>query len=249
MRLAKGIAAAACFLVGLWLMLRAAGLLTAVLHAVPGWWPTLPLAAGAAILVRSRRPGPHTVVSIVLIAASCLALAIIHHLVTVTAWPFTASAALMAAGLSLAYLATRPSTARRTARSQRVAVAFRSALRPAASADVARIRTYVFCGRVELDIRECLPPGSFPDEPLMIEITACLGNVTLVAYPGVTIHQHKAFAMCFRHPSRGTVLRDEDTTSAAAIVATIAFFGSVTVRQQNPTAVSPGNQPERLVPS
>jgi hypothetical protein len=241
MRLAKGIVAAACFLVGLWLMLRAAGVLTAVLSAVPRWWPALPAAAGAAILVRSRRPGPHTAVSLVLIAASGITFVIIHHLITTTTWPFAVGAGLVAAGLALAYLTVRSSSRPRDARTQRIMTAFRSAVRPAASADLARIRAYVFCGRLELDIRECLPPESFPDEPLMIEIVTCLGNVTLVAYPGLTIHHHKAFVMRFGYPADGAVLYDEDTADAAAVVATLAFFGNVTVRQRNPTAVFPGN--------
>jgi hypothetical protein len=47
--------------------------------------------------------------------------------------------------------------------------------------------------------------------------------------------------MRFGYPADGTVLYDEDTTNAAAVIATLAFFGGVTVRQQNPTAVFPGN--------
>jgi hypothetical protein len=241
MRLAKGIAAVACFLVGLWLTLRAAGLLTGVLHAVPRWWPALPAAIGAAILVRSRRPGPHTAVSLVLIAASGAAYVIIHHLITATTWPFAVGAGLMAVGLALTYLTVRPSSRPRDVRKQRIVMAFRSAMLPAASADLARIRVYMFCGHLELDIRECLPPGSFPDEPLMIEIVTCLGNVTLVAYPGLTIHHHKAFVMRFGYPADSAILYDEDTTDAAAVVATLSFFGNVTVRQRNPTAVFPGN--------
>jgi hypothetical protein len=244
MRLAKGIAAVACFLVGLWLMLRAAGLVTAVLSAVPGWWPALPAAAGAAILVRSPGAGPHRRVAIALLGASGLAFAIVHHAIALGAWPFIASAGLMAAGLALAYLATRASPASGTTRSQRVVVAFRSAASPAVSADVARIRAYVFCGRLELDIRACLPPGSFPEEPLMIEIVACLANVAVVAHPGVVIHPHEAFVMRFRHSVRGAVLGRAETSSADAVVATIEFFGSVTGPWRNPTAVSPGNQSE-----
>ena len=56
MRLAKGIVAAACFLMGLWLMLRAAGLLTAVLSAVPRWWPALPRSLASPS--SSGHPGP-----------------------------------------------------------------------------------------------------------------------------------------------------------------------------------------------
>ncbi|HTZ23375.1 MAG TPA: hypothetical protein VMC83_05225 [Streptosporangiaceae bacterium] len=227
MRLAKGIAAAACFLVGLWLMLRATGLLTAVLHAVPRWWPTLPAAVGAAILVRSRRPGPHTAVSLVLIAASGVTFTIVHHAITRTVWPFAASAGLMATGLALAYLAARASPATGTARSQRVVVAFRSAARPT-SAGLARIRVYAFCGRLDLDITDCLPGGSRRKGPLMIEIVACLADVTLVVRTEAEIHHHQAFVMPFRGPARGEVLRDT-ATKREAIVASVAFFSRVTV--------------------
>lgn len=251
MRLAKGIAAAACFLVGLWLLLRAAGLLTAVLRAVPGWWPVLPLAVGAAILVRSRRPGPQTAVSLVLIAASCLAFAIIHHLIAVTTWPYAVSVGLMATGLALAYLAVRSSSepeddrAGRIVRTQRIVMAFRSGQLPGASRDLARIRVYLFCGHLDLDLRDCLPPGPLTYEPLMIEIVACLGNVTVVAHPEVTILHHEAFVMRFGQSAQGTVLRDEATSQTAAVVASLAFFGSVTVPPENQPAVSPGNQSEQ----
>jgi hypothetical protein len=238
MRLAKGIAAVACFLVGLWLMLRAAGLLTAALSAVPRWWPALPAVAGAAILVRSRRRGPHTAVSVGLIAASGVAFACIHHLIVVTSWPFAVSAGLMTVGLALGYLARRSSPT--TGTDQRISVAFRSTQIFTTSPGLTRIRVYVFCGRLDLDIRECLSPGSFRDEPLMIEIVACLANVTLVAHPDVHIHRHEAFVMRFRHPVHGGLLFDEDTYNATAVVATMAFFGGVNLRTRYPAVVSPG---------
>jgi hypothetical protein len=229
MRLAKGIAAVACFLVGLWLMLHAAGLLTAVLHAVPRWWPALPAAAGAAILIRSRSRGPHTAVSVGLIAASCAAFAITRHLIAVSVWPFAAGAGLMAAGLALAYLTARGRSSSVTNQTQRIVVAFKSAQMPAASAGLARIRVYLFCGRLELDITDCLSPKSRRDEPLMIEITACLGNVMVVA-PAKTVYHHEAFVMGFGQSADGGALRDEAIGTAPAVVASMAFFGGVTVR-------------------
>jgi hypothetical protein len=239
MRLAKGIAAVACFLAGLWLTLRAAGLVTAVLHAVPRWWPALPAAAGAAILVRSRSRGPHTAVSVVLIAASCIAFAITRHLVTVSVWPFAAGAGLMGAGLVLAYLAARSSPV--SGSDQRIVLAFRSAALPAGSADLARIRVYAFCGRLDLDITNCLPQGSRRRNPLMIDVVACLASVTLVAHREVEILHHEAFGMRFGRPARGAVLRDTATRSAAAVVASMTFFSRVTVPLRNPPAVSPGS--------
>jgi hypothetical protein len=228
MRLAKGIVAAACFLVGLWLMLRAAGLLTVVLHAVPRWWPALPAAAGAAILVRSPGPGPHRRVSIALLGASGLAFAIVHHAITRIAWPFAAGAGLMAVGLALAYLTARAGSSSVTNQTQRIVVAFKSAQMPPASADLARIRVYLFCGRMELDITDCLSPKSRRDEPLMIEITACLGNVKVVA-PDKTVYHHEAFVMGFGQSADGEALRDEAIGTKPAVVASMAFFGAVTV--------------------
>ena len=243
MRLAKGIVAVACVLTGLWLMLRAAGVLTVVLRTVPHWWPTLPLAVGAAILIRSPRPGPHRGASAVLIGASFIAFAIVHGLIDVSVWPFAAGAGLMAAGLMLAYRAARASPAKgRGHRSQRVVVAFRSAaVLPEMSPDLARIQVYVFCGRLELDTRECLPEPWFPDEAVMIEITVCLGNVTVVRHPTVRVHHHEAFAMRRCRPVSGGVLSDEDTRQAAAVAATLGFFGGVAVREQDPVAVFRGN--------
>lgn len=228
MRLAKGIAAVTCFLVGLWLMLRAAGLLTAVLRAVPRWWPALPAAAGAAILVRSPAAGPHRRVAIALIAASGLAFAIVHHAIALTDWPFVVSAGLMATGAGLACLAVRADTASVTDQTQRIAVAFRSARMRAASADLARIRVYLFCGRLELDITDFLSTKSLRDEPLMIEVIACLGNVTVVP-PDRTVYHHKAFVMRLGQSADGEALREEGIDKMRAVVASMAFFGDVTV--------------------
>lgn len=242
MRLAKGIVAVACFLMGLWLMLRAGGVLTAVLRTVPNWWPVLPLVVGAAILIRSPRPGPHRGASAVLIGTSCIAFAIVHRLIAVSIWPLAASVGLMAAGMVLAYLAARASPVKGTGRYQRMVVAFRSAVvLPEMSADLARIQVYVVCGRLELDTRDCLPEGWFPDEAVMIEITVCLGNVTVVVDPKVRIHHHEAFTMRLGRPVTGRVLSDEDTRQPPAVAATLAFFGSVDLREQDPVVVSPDN--------
>jgi hypothetical protein len=238
MRLAKGIAAAACLLVGLWLMLRAAGLLTGVLSAVPRWWPALPAAAGLAILVRSPRPGPHRRLAIVLLGASGLGFAIVHHALALRVWPFAAGAGLVAAGFALAYMTARADSTSVTDQTQRIVVAFKSTQLQAASADLARIRVYLFCGRLELDITDCLSPGSLPDEPLMIEIVACLGNVKVVA-PDETVYPHKAFVMRFGKETKGEVLRDESTNTAHAVAASMAFLGSVTVPPWNQSTVSP----------
>lgn len=228
MRLAKGIAAAACFIVGLWLILRAAGLLTAVLSAVPRWWPALPAAIGTAIVVRSPRPGPHLRVSVALIGASGLAFAIVHHAIALTAWPFAAGAGLMAAGFALAYMTARADSATVTDQTQRMVVAFKSAQLRVASPNLARIRVYLFCGRLELDITDWLSQKPLPDEPLMIELVACLGKVTVVA-PDRTVYHHKAFVIRVGQSADGEALRDEATGTAPAVVASMAFFGGVTV--------------------
>ena len=109
------------------------------------------------------------------------------------------------------------------------------------SADLARIQVYVLCGRLELDTRECLPEGWFPDEAVMIEITVLLGNVTVVRHPKVRIHHHEAFTMRLGRLVSGTVLTYEDTRQAPAVAATLVFFGGVDLRERDPVAVSPGN--------
>lgn len=58
MRSTRGALAVACLLAGLWLMLRALGLLAVVLYGAGRWWPAFLLAAGVAILLRSVKPGP-----------------------------------------------------------------------------------------------------------------------------------------------------------------------------------------------
>ena len=131
----------------------------------------------------------------------------------------------MAAGLVLSYLAARISLAKETDRCQRVVVAFRSAVvLPKMSADLARIQAYVFCGRLELDTRECLPEGWFPDEAIMIEITVCLGNVTVVRHPRcASIITRRS--LCERSTRQRQGSSDEDTRQAPAVAATLGFFG------------------------
>jgi hypothetical protein len=107
MRLAKGTAAAACLLAGAWLTLRAAGLLPVVLHGALRWWPALPVATGAAILVRSRGPGPHRAVAVGLISASGVAFALVHHVIPAAVWPFTPGGGFLTAGAVLTFLAIR----------------------------------------------------------------------------------------------------------------------------------------------
>src|SRR5260370_24455892 len=99
MRLVRGALAAACFLAGLWLMLRELGLLGVVLHEVGRWWPTFLLLAGVAILARSVRLGPHTAVSVVLMCAGCVAFASTRRVLTGRVWTLVAAGGLMAAGM------------------------------------------------------------------------------------------------------------------------------------------------------
>ena len=174
--------------------------------------------------------------AIALLGASGLAFAIVHHAIAFTDWPFAVSAGLMAMGLVLAYLTARADTASVTDQTQRIVVAFKSVRMPAASADLARIRVYLFCGYLELDITDFLSQKSLPDEPLMIEVVACLGNVTVVP-PDRTVYHHKAFAMRFGQSADGEALREEVINKMRAVVASMAFFGDVTVPRLNePTA-------------
>jgi hypothetical protein len=230
MRLAKGIAAAACLLAGAWLTLRSAGLLPVVVRGAVRWWPALPLAAGAAILLWLRGPGPRRTVAVGLIISAAVGFALVHHLIPAAARPFAPGGGFLMAGAVLAFLAVRAYPSGGNERTQRILTAFRSAKIRETSDKLVLVRAYVFCGHLELDIRDRVPPGPRKNEMLMIEIVACLGNVTLIAHPDVRIHEHEAFVMRPGKPVGGGVLPDLDTINPAAVVATMAFFGSVDVR-------------------
>jgi len=251
MRLAWGALAVACLLAGLWVMLRALGLVEVVLHGATHWWPALLLVAGVAVLLRSVKlllsvkPGPNLAVAVGLMGTGCLAFAITRGLVTNRIWTFVLAGALISAGLILIRLAARTRIHDTEARTQRVSVLFQTTELALKSAKLDQVRVLLFCGYLELDLRKLVPPGTHRDEPLMIEITAWAGTVKLLIPPGVAKIDHKAFVLRFRNPVQPSVLDKEYVSTAQVVAVTLGLFSDVQFREMpiaDPTA--PGSEPE-----
>jgi hypothetical protein len=228
MRLVRSALAAACFLAGLWLMLRALGLLGAVLHGAGMWWPTFFVVAGVAILARSVRPGAHTAVSVGLICVGGIAFTATRGVINGRTWTLAAAAGLMAVGAIWAWMlvSIRPDRADDPAAT--TVVLFRAASFTPRSSELRRIRVLLVCGRLDLDLTEAVHPGLNRDA-IMIDITAWVGKVYVRVPPDVHVVNHKAFVMRFRHRIQSGVLREEQTDAADVVAATLAFFGDVLV--------------------
>lgn len=246
MRMARGALAVVSVGAGLWLMLRALGLLTVTGHDIERWWPALLLASGVAILLRSVRPGPHVAAALGLIGAGGVAFAIIRGAVPVHIWIFVASGVLICTGLALAFLSVKPHHRQADGRAEQIRVMFRAATSTPGTADLERIRALVFCGQLELDLRDIIPPGARRDRPLMVEITTWLGDVRVLAWEGVDIIDHKAFVLQLGKAIRAGFLDQDVNESAQIVVATLAFFGRVEVKRIRLNAASDprGSGPE-----
>jgi hypothetical protein len=202
-------------------------LLAVVLHGAGQWWPAFLLAAGLAILLRSVKPGPHIAVSVGLMGAGCLAFAITHGIIAKRAWTFVAACGLMLAGIILARLTANIRPANSSGRTERILILFRAAEITPESSKLERIRVFLLCGHLELNLKKAMPSSQLRDEPLMVEITAWAGNVKLLIWEGVGKLNHKAFALKLGQPTQTGVL-DEERIGAARVVATsLVFFGDV----------------------
>jgi hypothetical protein len=246
MRLARGVLAVACLGAGLWLMLRALGLLAVVLHGAGRWWPAFLLAGGMAILLRSLKPGPHIAVSVGLLGAGFLAFAITHGIISDRVWPFVAAGGLITAGIILAWLAVRTHPDSATVRSEQISVLFRAAEITLRSTELERVRVFLLCGHLELDLKDTVPPEQRRDAPLMVDVTAWVGNVHVKVRPEVRLINHKAFVLRLTHKIQVGVLAEKQTRTAQLVVATLAFFGDVEVKRETSDADSgvAGNQLE-----
>lgn len=229
MRLVRSALAVSCLLAGLWLILRALGLLLVVLHSAGRWWPTFLLAAGVAILLRSFKPGPHVAASVGLIGAGCMAFAITRRIIAKDVWTFVLAGGLIFVGIMLIYFTVSTRSDGTKDDTGRISVSFRAAEIMLKFAELKRIRVFLLCGRLELDLRDAIPPGQRRDAPLMIEITAWVGNVRLLVPAGVHVVSHEAFVLRFRKPIQLSVLdeQEEETMTAHVVAATLAFFGKV----------------------
>lgn len=228
MRLVRGALAAACFLAGLWLMLRALGLLGVVLHGAARWWPAFLLVAGLAILARSIRPGPHTAVSIGLICASGVAFAVTRGAMPGRPWAFAAAVGLMGIGAVSAWMIVSARPDQAASPTATTAVFFRAASFTPLSSELRRVRVLLICGRLDLNLTEVVHPDLDRDA-IMVDITVWVGRVYVRVPPDVNVVNHKAFVMRFRHPIQAGVLDEEQTDTADVVAATLAFFGDVLV--------------------
>jgi hypothetical protein len=239
MRLVRGALAAGCFLAGLWLMLRALGLLGVALQGVARWWPALLVVAGAAIIARSVRPGPHTALAGGLICVGCIAFATTRGVMTGRPWTFVAAAGLMATGVISAWINVSARPDRSASPFPRIVVLFRTASFTPRSSELEWVRIFLLCGRLDLNLTEAVHPGHDRDA-IRIDITACAGNVHMQVLPGVGVVDHKAFVMRLRRQIQAGVLDEGQSDTADVVVGTLAFFGDAQVPPQNVIAVAGG---------
>lgn len=230
MRLAWGALGVACLLAGVWLILRALGLSGAVLHGAGRWWPAFLVAGGVAILLRSVKPGPHVVVSVGLIVAGGLAFAITRGVLSSHALPFIAAGGLITGGMIMAWLAATAQPDNVTRSTERITVLFRPAEVRLSSAERKRVRVFLLCGHLELNLEDAIPPRQRRKSPLMIDVTAWAGNVHVVVASGVGVLNHKAFVLRLNRRLQMGVLPDKRALAAQVIVGTLAFLGDVDVK-------------------
>ena len=228
MRAFRSALSVACFITGLVLLLRLLGLLEAVPHGISHWWPALPGIAGVAILARSFRPGPHIVVSGGLILASGIAFAATHRFITERTWVFAGAGGLMLAGIMLALSSVRARSAAASSPSAVKRVLFRTETFVPSPAELERLKVFLMCGNIELDLRNFITPGA-PRDIFLIDITACAGKVKIVLLEGTKIVDHRAFVMRLTKPIQAGFLEEEQMEDADVMAATLAFFGDVHV--------------------
>ena len=228
MRAFRSALSVACFFTGLVLVLHLLGLLRAVPHGISHWWSALPGIAGVAILVRSFRPGPHIVVSGGLMLASGIAFATTHGFITERVWTFAGAGALMMAGIMLAWGSVKVRSTPAGSKSAVKRVLFRMGTFAPSSLELERLKVFVLCGNIELDLRRAVIPGA-PRNVFMIDITACVGRVKIVILPRVEIVNHKAFVMRLTKRIQAELFKEEYMREADVVAATLAFFGDVDV--------------------
>lgn len=226
MRAFRSALSGACFFAGLVLVLRLLGLLGVILHGIAHWWPALPGIAGAAILARSFRSGPHVVVAGGLMLASGIAFAATHGFITEHTWTFAGAGGLVIAGIMLAWSSVKVRSTSADSRSAVKMVLFRTETFAPSSAELEHLKVFLLCGNIELDLRGVITPGA-PRNILMIDITACAGRIKIVVLPDVYFIDHKAFAMRLTKQLEAGFPDEGKMMNADVMAATLAFFGNV----------------------
>ena len=227
MRAFRSALSGACFFAGLVLVLRLLGLLGVILHGIAHWWPALPGIAGAAILARSFRSGPHVVVAGGLMLASGIAFAATHGFITEHTWTFAGAGGLVIAGIMLAWSSVKVRSTSADSRSAVKMVLFRTETFAPSSAELEHLKVFLLCGNIELDLRGVITPGA-PRNILMIDITACAGKDRRSWYCqtytlSITRHSRCGSQNNWKQasPMRGRLM------NADVMAATLAFFGNV----------------------
>jgi hypothetical protein len=238
MRLVLGALATVCLLTGTALILRTTGLLTAAGHGAGQWWPAFLLAAGVAIILRSVKLGPHIVVSIGLMGGGGLAFAITHHVASGRMWVFVATGGLVVIGIVMAGLAANAPANDDVGKSRRIFILLRAAELTLRSSDLDQVRVFLICGRLELNLEKAISPKQRRDSPVMVDVTVWIGKVQVIIQPGVESVDHKAFVMRFNRPLKLGILTEEKARRALVIVASLAFFGNVEIKEATGTAAS-----------
>ncbi|MGZ3640406.1 MAG: hypothetical protein ACXVCX_21440 [Ktedonobacterales bacterium] len=221
----------ACFVAGLVLVLRLLGLLEAIPHGISHWWPALPGLAGVAILARSFRPGRHYVVAGGLLLASGIAFASIHGFMTERTWVFAGAGGLMIAGIVLAWRSITVRSAPAGSRSAVKRVLFRAETFTPSSAELERLKVFVMCGNIKLDLRGIIVPGA-PRDVFWIDITACAGKAKIVLLKDTVYVNHEAFVLRLGKPLEKGFLDEEESNEADVVMATLGFFGGVDIEKK-----------------
>ena len=134
----------------------------------------------------------------------------------------------MIAGIILAWSGVKAGPAPPNSLSAVKLVLFRTETYAPSSAELKRLKVFLLCGNIELDLRSSVTRGASRNA-FMIEITACAGRVNIVTLPDVEIIDHKAFVMRLTRRIQAGFLDEKQMRNADVVAATLAFFGDVGV--------------------
>jgi hypothetical protein len=162
-------------------------------------------------------------------ATGCLAFAITRGVPSGRALSFIAAGGFIGGGIIMARLATTARPDNVTRSTERITVLFRPAGIRLPSVECKRVRVFLLCGHLELNLEDAIPFGQRRRSPLMIDVTAWAGNVNVVVASGVEVLNHKAFVLRLNRRIQMGVLPDKRASAAQVIVGTLAFLGDVEV--------------------
>ena len=94
-----------------------------------------------------------------------------------------------------------------------------------------QIKVLLVCGRLKLNLVDVVQPKQRRDSPVMVNVTVWIGSVKVVIQPGVESVDHKAFVMRLNRPLEYGMLAEAKTKQALVVVASMAFFGDVEIKE------------------